>query len=145
MGLFLTTMVTVLVSIFNIIIRMMNMNLIDRIGYDTHSERYSAIMTSVFITSFINTGILLILTNADLQYTFLNFIPINLQFPDFTVSWHTQIGGSLAQTMLITAFMPYIEIVIQLGIKNLLRGLDSGFNCCKKIPVENQKTKCVTN
>lgn len=76
-GLMLTTLVTFLVSFFNIIIRNMNMKLIDCIGYHTQSERYTAIMTSVFITSFVNTGILLLLTNANLDYTFLSFLNIS--------------------------------------------------------------------
>jgi hypothetical protein len=88
-GLAMTTLVTVLVSVINIIIRTLNMTLINKIGYDTHSERYSAIMTSIFIVSYINTGIILALTNANLKYTFLGFIPITNQFSDFTPSWFT--------------------------------------------------------
>lgn len=95
------------------------MFLINLIGYSTNSDKYSAIMTSVFITSFINTGILLLLTNANFEYTFLSFLPIKNQFADFTVSWFTNIGGSIAQTMLIQACMPYIEICIALSIKTL--------------------------
>lgn len=75
-GLLLTSLVTFLVALFNIIIRNMNMKLIDCIGYHTHSERYTSIMTSVFVTSFINTGVLLLLTNATLEYSFLSFIPL---------------------------------------------------------------------
>jgi hypothetical protein len=52
----------------------MNMALINCIGYHTKSEMYTAIMTSVFIASFINTGILLLLTNANLNYTFISFL-----------------------------------------------------------------------
>lgn len=91
----LTYTVMIICIIFNIVIRTLNMNLIDRIGYDTHSERYSAIMTSVFITSFINTGVLLCLTNANLKHTWILWIPIYNQFPDFTNGWFTQIGGSI--------------------------------------------------
>jgi len=90
------------------------MVLIDTIGYDTHSERTSAIMTSIFITSFINTGILLNLTNANLKFTFLKFIPLQGQYTDFTNEWYQTIGASLVQTMLIQAFMPFIEIGIKL-------------------------------
>jgi len=66
MGLFLTNMVAVLVSFINIIIRTVNMALIDLIGYHTQSEATSTIMTSIFISTFINTGIILLFTNADL-------------------------------------------------------------------------------
>jgi hypothetical protein len=48
------------------------------VGYDTLSEKYSTIMVCTFISSFVNTGIITLLTNAD--FTFapfpFNFIPI---------------------------------------------------------------------
>ena len=91
----MTTLVTILVTVFNIIIRTMNIKLITMIGYKTYSEQFSAVMTSIFITSFINTGILLMLTNANLGFTFLSFIPIDNQFTDLNESWYQQIGGSI--------------------------------------------------
>lgn len=57
---------TVLVSVINVIIRTLNITLIQRIGLDTESEQTSMIMQSIFITSFINTGIILLFTNANL-------------------------------------------------------------------------------
>lgn len=89
-------------------------------------------MTSIFIASFLNTGVVLLLTNANLENTFLNFLPIKNQFPDFTRDWYIVVGGSLTQTVLLLAFMPYIEIIIALTIKKIKRGLDSGFPCCPR-------------
>ena len=57
---------TVLVSVINVIIRTLNITLIQKIGLDTESEQTSMIMQSIFITSFINTGIILLFTNANL-------------------------------------------------------------------------------
>lgn len=93
MGFILMIFVTTLVAIFNIVIRKMNIKLIHSIGYDTHSERSRAIMTSIFIASFLNTGVVLLLTNANLENTFLNFLPIKNQFPDFTRDWYIVVGG----------------------------------------------------
>ena len=39
------------------------------------------------------------------------------------------IGPQIMKTMMILAFMPYIEICIQTTIKTIMRGLDRGF--CK--------------
>jgi hypothetical protein len=64
LGLGLNNLVTVLVSVINIVIRKLNMSLIDKIGYHTQSQKVSAIMTSIFVASFVNTGIILLLTNA---------------------------------------------------------------------------------
>lgn len=65
-GLILNNFVTVMVAVINIIIRTINMKLIDFIGYSTDSKRVSLIMVSVFIAQMINTGVIVILTNANL-------------------------------------------------------------------------------
>ena len=43
--------------------------LIDFIGYETESEKVAMIMQVIFITCFINTGFLGLLTNANFEYT----------------------------------------------------------------------------
>ena len=53
------------------------MTLIDNIGLDTLSLKTSSIMTTIFVASFVNTGIILLFTNAELKYSVLKFIPIN--------------------------------------------------------------------
>lgn len=53
------------------------------------------IMQSIFITSFINTGIILLLTNANLEYSVLNWIPINNQYTDFSYNWYLDTAPSL--------------------------------------------------
>ena len=76
-GLFLTNMVAVLVSFINIIIRTVNISLIDLIGFHTQSQSTTVIMTSIFVSTFINTGVILLFTNADLQYSVLSWIPLH--------------------------------------------------------------------
>jgi len=74
----------------------MNMSLIDRIGYDTLSEKIRSVFTSIFVTSFINTGILLLLANADFSsYPILDIIPLGGEFPDLDMTWYIEIGPSL--------------------------------------------------
>ena len=68
-GLILSNIVTVLVSVVNIIVRTLTFGLIDFIGYETESERLAMIMQVIFITCFINTGFLGLLTNANFEYT----------------------------------------------------------------------------
>lgn len=52
-------------------------------------------MQAVFVTSFINTGIILLLTNADLSFSVLKFIPIRNQYSDFGENWYQDIAPSL--------------------------------------------------
>ena len=72
----LTNIVTGLVSGINYFLRMFNISLIDTIGLEREDVRTGLIMKCIFITTFINSGILLLFTNADLRYSILKFVPI---------------------------------------------------------------------
>jgi len=65
----LSNLVTVLVSVVNIMVRNITFSLIDFIGYATESEKVAKIMQVIFITSFVNTAILSLFTNANFEYT----------------------------------------------------------------------------
>ena len=137
-ALLLNNFVTVLVSIVNIVIRTLNMTLIERIGFDTQSQKTSMIMKSIFVTSFINTGIILLFTNADLEFSILAFVPIRNQYPDLNMDWYQFIAPSLVQTMLIMAVFPYIEIVMYGSINKLKRFIDQG--CRRNKNLTTKKT-----
>lgn len=66
-----STILSFVVSVVNIVIRSLTYALIDYIGYDTESRRVSTIMTSIFFASLINTGIIVLFTNAK-----LTFVPV---------------------------------------------------------------------
>jgi hypothetical protein len=128
----LTNFVTVLVAIINIVIRKLNISLINAIGYDTVSKQVSMIMQSIFWATFINTGIILLMTNAELQYSVLQMLPLHNQYPDLNENWYEEIGPQLIQTMLIMAIYPYIEIAIFGGLWLLYQILDKSCCCCDK-------------
>lgn len=86
-------MVTVGVTIINIVIRTINIALVNYIGYDTDSKKTSLVMTSVFAAQMVNTGIVVLMTNAKLEYSILSFLPINNQYPDFDRDWYMNIGA----------------------------------------------------
>jgi len=122
---------------------MLNELLIAKIGLHTLSGQVSLIMFSTFVTGFINTGIVLMLTNANLShYPVLSWIPLKNQFPDMDRDWYDDIGPALFKTTMIIAFMPYFEFAIAWGIKTLLRMLDSGCYCCRRAsdPMRTRKT-----
>lgn len=100
-------------------------------------------MLKVLLGSFLNTGILLLLVSANLEYApyFLKNIPLKGKFVDMDFNWYISISGSLVQTMLITAIFPWIEFLVFGGIRKFQRCLDRGFPmCCRK----NKRTKCVS-
>ena len=65
--LLLTNGIMVVIIAINYILKMITIELITWIGYDTHSELMTKITNGVFIALFFNTGILLILTSANLS------------------------------------------------------------------------------
>lgn len=90
------------------------MQLIDMVGFWTMSKKTTLIMKSIFWATFINTAIIILMTNANLHFAPypLNKIGLQNQYPDLTETWYQNIGPQLAQTMFIMAVYPYIELTI---------------------------------
>ena len=136
----LTNIVTALVSGINYFLRMFNISLIDTIGLEREDVRTGLIMKCIFITTFINSGILLLFTNADLQYSVLSFIPITNQYSDLTSNWYADIGPTIVQAMIIMALFPIMGFCGFYGMKVGFRFLDSGLYCCSKEYKTKKKT-----
>lgn len=126
--------------IFNIIIREINIRLIKKIGFHTESAQTEAIFLAIFIATFFNTAILLLLSNANTKGTVLTWLPLRGIYSDLDQNWYLSVGPSLIFTMWINAFYVYIDWVTYLGFDWFYRWLDNGSCCwcCRK------KTKCVT-
>ena len=66
------------IAVVNLILRALNEMVIGWIGLHTLSHQTSVVMLSTFATGFINTGIVLMLTNANLSfYDVLGWIPLS--------------------------------------------------------------------
>lgn len=65
MGYGITEGVSVAITVVNILIRTFNIFLITRIGYYTVSKETGAIVNSIFISTFINTALVLLFGNAN--------------------------------------------------------------------------------
>jgi hypothetical protein len=90
----------------------------------------------------INSGIILLLVNANLQFSPINFLPIYNIYTDISADWYSDIGWTITQSMIIMASMPIALISGFYGMKVAYRYLDAGFYCCKK--QSDIKTKKVT-
>ena len=65
-------------------------------------------MVAIFYSIFVNTGLILSLTNANFKNTPLRYvIPIYNEFNDFSSDWYQVVGTAMVDTMLIAAFTPY--------------------------------------
>ena len=131
----LNTTVTILVSVINIVLRLIVEALVNKIGYDTDSERVSTIMTVTFVSMFMNTGVITLLTQANFRYMDAPFhlIPFYLEFPDFNRDWYIILGSTMVKTMFIAALAPLIELISGVLTRTIKRTLDSGFSCCPRM------------
>jgi len=117
----------------NYLLKVFTISLITWIGYDTHSELMTKIVNGVFIALFFNTGILLMLTNANLSDVsgWLSAV-FSGTFYDYSPKWYASVGSVLVSTMLLNAFMPPIFEGITNATAWLFQTMDNGWRCCKK-------------
>lgn len=75
-------------------------------------------MTSCACSLFVNTGLMLMFTNANFDGTFLeNIIPVKNQYNDYVADWYRDIGYSLQSTMFVNALMPYVGFLVSYSIR----------------------------
>lgn len=126
--------VTVAITVVNIIIRSLCIFLIKKVGYHTETQEITAIMMTIFIATFFNTAILLLLADADLgEVKLLSWIPgLKGPFPDLTEQWYIIIAPSMILTMFLNSIYPWIDFGISFGTMVITRSLDQGFKsyCC---------------
>jgi len=140
--LLLTNGIMVVIIAINYILKMITIELITWIGYDTHSELMTKITNGVFIALFFNTGILLILTSANLSdvSSWLGGI-FSGQFYDYSPQWYATVGSTLVSTMLLNAFMPPVYEGITNALSWLFQMMDNGCMCCTKKEISAYHTK----
>lgn len=91
-----TNIITGFIVVVNTIIKGFAISLITWIGYDTHSEQLTKITNGVFISLFFNTGILLILTNANFsQYHLPLKNWFNGAYDDYSPGWYVYVANTL--------------------------------------------------
>lgn len=141
----MSELITVIITVVNILIRTLVILMIKKVGYHTATAEIAAIMVTVYVATFFNTGILLLLADANTnQVKSLAWFPfLNGPFPDLTEDWYIVIAPSLILTMFLNAITPYIEIVSYLLTDAIKRGLDQG--CSNYLKCKTPKTtKCKT-
>jgi len=58
--------ITFVIIAFNTILKIIIIKLITWVGEDTYSQRFASVTNGVFVAQFFNTGLLLLLVNANL-------------------------------------------------------------------------------
>lgn len=87
------------------------------------------ITRAVFIAQFFNTGLLLMIVNADFSKLGIPFISKFLRGndPDFNQRFFIQVGDAVVGAMKVNMYMPAIEAIGQAVVRELKRLLDRKF------------------
>ena len=93
----------------------------------------SKIVNGVFVALFFNTGILLLLTNANVSdvSNWLSGV-FSGRYYDYSPQWYGSVGSVLVSTMYLNAFMPPVYELMANATVWLYQMLDNGWKCCMK-------------
>lgn len=119
--------------------RLFIIHVVSMMRKQTESSEMLSITIYVFITQFINTGLLLPFANADLAYQFDPNRPhrqSSHQFvrgddPDFNSRWYKSVGQTMLSTMIVNILAPLIELMIGFLFRSLKMAIDGGI--CRKV------------
>jgi hypothetical protein len=117
-----------IIVIMNNILKTVTIKMIIWVGEDTQSERLTSITQGVFIAQFFNTGLVLLLVNANLTEYGPKIFTSNFNgpFPDYTAQWYSEVGYKIVQTMLINSVTPFITLFSAITVPVAKRVKDSG-------------------
>jgi len=135
-GKFLGVCITLIIIIFNTILKLVIINAITWVGEDTYSERLASITNGVFVAQFFNTGLLLTLVNANITEHSPKFVTqfFSGEHYDYGPDWYDQVGSKITQTMLINAILPYVGLCTTILIPKVKQMMDN------KDPYQTKKT-----
>lgn len=113
----------------NTILRLVIIALITWVGEDTNSEQLGSITNGVFYAQFFNTGLLLLLVNANMTEHEPKAITkyIKGTYYDYFPAWYSDVGMKILQTMIVNSIMPYVTLVTGFAIPWVKRKLDRKF------------------
>ena len=127
---FFSNGITVVIVVVNVILKKTTIYLVTWIGYDTHSEIMTKITNGVLLVLFFNTGILMLIVNANLSEVSGTLGHIfDGQYYDYSPTWYAKIGNTLVHTMLLNAFMPIIFEALECVLRWLEIAYDSRMWC----------------
>jgi len=92
----------------------------------TKSEMLASVTNGVFITLYLNTGLLLTMANANLTAYAPKFITSNFTGPhhDYGPEWYAEVGFLILKTMIINAFLPFSGLALGWGLPWIHRKMD---------------------
>jgi len=126
----LGTSIAFIIIAINTVLRKVIIALITNIQLDTYSAELAAITNGVFIAQFMNSGLLLLMVNANLEEHHSWIFPTQAfrgPYHDYEPRWYADIGQKIFQTMIINSIMPYVGLLVGFVIPKIKQSLDNGF------------------
>jgi len=89
------------IVLINLVLRILIIKIVEKIGKQTESSEMKTVTLFVFMTQFINTGLLLPIANGNFRYQFADHSDKSSSFltsviqgddPDFNMRWFTSVG-----------------------------------------------------
>ena len=99
--------------------------LIDKIGYPTETRRLANVTKLTFYSTFLNTAILPVLVEANLQEQIFSF-GLAGSYKDFNSDWFRLTGNVIVGAMIFNMMYPIIEYLLDYSTRLLLRFYDRG-------------------
>lgn len=101
----------------------------------TMSQDMNSNMSKIFIISFINSGLLLVITNlrVDFFLDHISWFPFFAgEFRDFDPAWYNRVGVMILFSMLLDIFMPHVTSILMTILNHICRCCDAGCSGGKK-------------
>jgi len=136
---FLTSMLSYLLIGLNYVLRTVCIMMVDWIGYPTETERLSKTTSVTFIVQFFNSGVLLLLINANLSEQPFSFGLTSGSLSDFNGRWFQTIGNVLVGAMMFNLYYPILEAVLYWFLRWQGRCRDRGCRCPSAEETTKQK------
>ena len=123
-ALFWTNALSYIIVGLNYFLREACIALINWVGYRTETERLEKTVMLTFYVVFLNTGILLLMVNANMMK---QPISLGLDGPmsDFNSDWFRLTGNTIRSTMVFNAYYPILEFVGFFAMRLAYRLMDS--------------------
>ena len=103
------------IVVTNVILTNLTVNQVNKIGYPTHSKTYTQISFYIFVATFFNTGVVILIANAALGEKIpLVAMVFSGLFNDYSFDWYGNVGNQIVVSMIINALVAIIEHLVQM-------------------------------
>lgn len=114
--------ITLIIVVVNTILKLVITKLVNWIGIDTVSKQMGIITKAVFMAQFFNTGIIILIVNANM----IEHEPKEIfgvfrgPYADYTPIWFIEVGMKIIVTYFVQGLLPFIKlgtVVIKSSLK----------------------------